>query len=194
MSEPYLGEIRLFAGNFAPVGNAYCAGQLLSIAQNSALFSLLGTVYGGNGQTNFALPDLQGRLPVCYGQGNGLTDYPLGTKTGSEFVTLSVTQIPSHTHMPIASLAAAAAELPAGAIPAALASAVQGLLRAGRQEDRQSGRHVADRRAADRRQPAAREPHAGAGHQHHHRAAGRLPQPQLSGTGAGERNDHFAGG
>lgn len=126
MSEPYLGEIRLFAGNFAPVGNAYCAGQLLSIAQNSALFSLLGTVYGGNGQTNFALPDLQGRLPVCYGQGNGLTDYPLGTKTGSESVTLSVTQIPSHTHMPIASLAAAAAESPAGAIPAALQAPFKG--------------------------------------------------------------------
>jgi microcystin-dependent protein len=126
MSEPYLGEIRLFAGNFAPVGNAYCAGQLLSVAQNSALFSLLGTFYGGNGQTNFALPDLQGRLPVCYGQGNGLTNYPIGAKTGSESVTLLVTQIPAHTHMPIASSKAAAAESPAGAIPATLQDPFKG--------------------------------------------------------------------
>ena len=126
MTEPYLGEIRLFAGNFAPTGNAYCAGQLLSIQQNSALFSLLGTTYGGNGTTNFALPDLQGRLPVCYGQGPGLTNYPIGTKTGSESVTLLVTQSPAHTHMPIASLTPAAAETPAGGIPATLQTPFKG--------------------------------------------------------------------
>ena len=126
MTTPYLGEIRLFAGNFAPSQNAMCAGQLMSIQQNTALFSLLGTFYGGNGTTNFALPDLQGRLPICFGQGNGLTNYQIGTKTGTENVTLLITQIPSHTHTPIASTTAAAAPSPASAIPAALQSPFTG--------------------------------------------------------------------
>jgi len=120
MTEPYLGEIRLFAGNFAPVHNAYCAGQLLSIQQNSALFSLLGAIYGGDGRTTFAPPDLQGRLPVCFGQGNGLSDYPIGAKLGAETVTLLTTQIPGHTHPPIASKTEAATDSPADAIAATL--------------------------------------------------------------------------
>jgi microcystin-dependent protein len=98
MSQPYLGEIRIFGGNFAPRGNAMCNGQLLAISQNTALFSILGTTYGGNGTTNFALPDLRGRVPIHMGQGPGLSNYVLGQQDGSEAVTLNTTQIPSHTH------------------------------------------------------------------------------------------------
>jgi len=98
MATPFVAEISLFAGNFAPRGYAFCSGQLLSIAQNTALFSLLGTTYGGNGQTTFALPDLQGRLPVHTGQGPGLTSRVLGEKAGTETVTLITSQMPAHDH------------------------------------------------------------------------------------------------
>lgn len=98
MSEPFIGEIVMFAGNFAPRGWAFCQGQLLSIAQNTALFSILGTTYGGNGQTTFALPDLRGRVPVGQGQGPGLSQYTLGQLSGSETVTLLQTQMPAHGH------------------------------------------------------------------------------------------------
>lgn len=98
MSEPFLGEIRLFAGNFAPKGWAFCNGQIMPISQNSALFSLLGTTYGGNGQTTFALPNLQGRVPMHWGQGPGLTPRSLGESSGVENVTLIGNQIPAHTH------------------------------------------------------------------------------------------------
>lgn len=84
MSEPFLGEIKLFAGNFAPRGWAFCNGQLLPISQNTALFSLLGTFYGGDGETSFALPDLRGRVPVSPGQGPGLSSYQVGARGGSE--------------------------------------------------------------------------------------------------------------
>jgi microcystin-dependent protein len=84
MSEPYIGEIRLFAGNFAPVGWAFCDGQLLAVSQNDALFSLLGTVYGGDGQTTFGLPDLRGRAPLHAGQGPGQPDYTLGASGGTD--------------------------------------------------------------------------------------------------------------
>lgn len=93
-----LAEIRLFAGAFAPVNWAFCHGQLLSISQYMALFSLLGTTYGGNGQTNFALPDLRGRSPVCPGMGPGLSGYYLGEKVGVERVTLTSNQMPTHEH------------------------------------------------------------------------------------------------
>jgi microcystin-dependent protein len=99
MSEPFLGEIRMFAGNFNPRAWALCDGQILSIAQNQALFSLLGTTYGGDGRTTFALPDLRGRLPQHWGNGQGLSNYALGQKTGTETVTLTAAQIPAHTHM-----------------------------------------------------------------------------------------------
>jgi microcystin-dependent protein len=99
MSEPFLGEIRMFGGNFAPNGWALCNGQVLSISQNSALFSLLGTTYGGNGQTTFALPNLQGRVPMHWGQGPGLTPRSLGEMSGSETVTLLQNQMPAHTHL-----------------------------------------------------------------------------------------------
>jgi microcystin-dependent protein len=98
MSEPFLGQIMIFAGNFAPRGWAFCDGRLLSIAQNTALFSILGTTYGGNGQTTFALPDLRGRLPVSAGQGPGLSNYQLGEMTGTENVSLTTTSMPAHTH------------------------------------------------------------------------------------------------
>jgi len=99
MSQPYLGEIRMFGGNFAPRGNALCAGQLLSIAQNTALFSLLGTFYGGNGVQTFALPDLRGRLPINQGNGPGLTPRVIGEQSGSENVTLIQTEMPQHNHL-----------------------------------------------------------------------------------------------
>lgn len=98
MSEPFLGQLMLVPYNFAPRGWALCNGQLLSIAQNSALFSLLGTTYGGDGVTTFALPDLRGRVPLSAGQGPGLSNYTLGEVAGSENVTLLVTQIPAHNH------------------------------------------------------------------------------------------------
>jgi len=98
MSEPFIGEIKLFAGNFAPRGYALCDGALLPISQYQALFSLLGTFYGGDGRTTFALPDLRGRVPLHFGQGAGLTSRQLGQKVGNETETLTVNQLPSHNH------------------------------------------------------------------------------------------------
>jgi len=99
MSEPFLGEIRMFGGSFAPRGWAFCNGQIMSIAQNTALFSLLGTTYGGDGQVTFGLPDLRGRVAINPGQGPGLSAYTLGEASGTEHVTLLQTQLPQHTHM-----------------------------------------------------------------------------------------------
>ncbi|MDF1606912.1 tail fiber protein [Hoeflea sp. YIM 152468] len=98
MSEPFVGEIRMFAGNFAPRGWAFCDGQLLAVSQNDALFSLLGTIYGGDGRTTFGLPDMRGRLPIHAGHGPGLSERRLGAKGGAETVTLTVNQLASHTH------------------------------------------------------------------------------------------------
>ena len=97
--DPFLAEIVIFAGNFAPRGWAYCDGQLMSINANSALFSLLGTTYGGDGRTTFALPDLRGRTPVGPRHGPGLSSYTLGERGGVETVTLTVQQMPSHSHI-----------------------------------------------------------------------------------------------
>lgn len=96
--EPFIGQIQAFGFNFAPRGWAFCHGQILSIAQNTALFSLLGTTYGGNGQTTFALPDLRGRNGVCFGQGPGLSNINLGEIGGAENRTLTVANLPSHGH------------------------------------------------------------------------------------------------
>ena len=96
--EPFLGQIILFAGNFAPRGWAFCQGQLLPIAQNTALFSLLGTTYGGNGSSTFGLPDLRGRVPVGFGQGPGLINVQLGEAAGQSATTLQTTNLPAHTH------------------------------------------------------------------------------------------------
>jgi microcystin-dependent protein len=98
MSDAYYGEIRIFAGNFAPLGWAFCDGQPLPIDQNESLFILIGTTYGGDGQSTFALPDLRGRAPVHQGQGPGLSNYLIGEAGGVESVTLTTQQIPAHTH------------------------------------------------------------------------------------------------
>ncbi len=111
MSDPYLGEIRMFAGNFAPRGWALCQGQLLAISQYSALFSLLGTLYGGDGRTTFGLPDLRGRVPIHQGHGSGLSNRPIGQKLGSERVALNVNELPVHAH-PIAQVVPASLGTP----------------------------------------------------------------------------------
>jgi microcystin-dependent protein len=98
MSEPFIGEIKIVGFNFPPRNWASCDGQLLSIAQNSALFSLFGTYYGGDGRTTFGLPDLRGRFPMHYGSGPGLTPRTIGQKSGAENETLTVAQLPSHSH------------------------------------------------------------------------------------------------
>ena len=98
MADPFVAEIRIFPFNFAPKGWAFCDGQLLPLSQNTALFSLLGTTYGGNGKSNFALPDMQGNAPMHPGQGPGLSLHDLGETGGSETVTLLVSEIPVHTH------------------------------------------------------------------------------------------------
>ena len=96
---PFIGQILMVGFNFAPIGWALCNGQLLSIAQNTALFSLLGTTYGGDGVSTFALPNLQSRVPVHQGQGSGLSPYVIGSVGGTENVTLLATQMPSHNHL-----------------------------------------------------------------------------------------------
>lgn len=116
MSDPFIGEVRLFAGNFAPLGWAFCQGQLMAISQNDALFALIGTTYGGDGQTTFALPNLSGRVPLHQGQGAGLTSRTIGELGGAEIVTLLTSQIPQHTHAMNASSAAATGTSPSGAL------------------------------------------------------------------------------
>jgi len=111
--DAYIGDIRLFAGSFAPVGWILCNGTLLSISEYDTVFAIIGTTYGGDGVTTFAVPDLRGRLPVGQGNGPGLTPRVLGQAFGSESVTLLTTQIPSHTHALVASTAAATASSPA---------------------------------------------------------------------------------
>jgi microcystin-dependent protein len=103
MSEAYVGEIRMFAGNFAPRGWAFCDGQLLAVSQNDALFSLIGTIYGGDGRSTFGLPDLRGRVPLHEGTGPGLTPRPIGQKSGVETVAITASQIAAHTHQLMAS-------------------------------------------------------------------------------------------
>ncbi|WP_395620731.1 phage tail protein [Dokdonella sp.] len=114
MAQPYVGEIRMFAGNFAPAGWMFCEGQLLPISENETLFNLIGTTYGGDGQSTFALPDLRGRLPIH--QGNG---FILAETGGAEEITLTVQQIPAHTHPVLASTAPASSNSPVGNVAAA---------------------------------------------------------------------------
>ncbi|MCF6376702.1 tail fiber protein [Nocardioides KLBMP 9356] len=113
MADPFVAEIRIFPFNFAPKGWAWCDGQLLPLSQNTALFSLLGTTYGGNGKSNFALPDLMVRAPMHPGQGPGLSLHDLGETGGSETVTLLESEIPSHTHTVNASSGPASLQSPA---------------------------------------------------------------------------------
>jgi microcystin-dependent protein len=116
MSEAFLGEIRIFGFNFAPYGWATCDGQILPLSQNTALFSLLGTQYGGDGRSTFALPDLRGRVPVAQGQGPGLSNYAIGGTGGVESVTLTTSELPPHTHQAMGSTADGNQYDPSGAV------------------------------------------------------------------------------
>jgi microcystin-dependent protein len=118
VEQPFFGEIRMFAGWYAPAGWAFCQGQMLSIAQNDVLFSLIGTTYGGDGVTTFALPDLRGRVPVHMGTGSFGTTYQLGQMAGVESPTLTTQQIPAHSHAPGASSVNGTSDSPAAAVPA----------------------------------------------------------------------------
>lgn len=118
MADPFVAEIRIFPFNFAPRGWAWCDGQLMPLSQNTALFSLLGTTYGGDGKSNFALPDLQGRAPMHPGQGPGLSLHDLGEAGGSETVTLLESEIPSHSHNLRVSAQDATTRIVTGQLPA----------------------------------------------------------------------------
>jgi microcystin-dependent protein len=123
MADPFVAEIRIFPFNFAPKGWAWCDGQLMPLSQNTALFSLLGTTYGGNGKSNFALPDLQGRAPMHPGQGPGLSLHDLGETGGSQTVTLLESEIPAHPHTLMSNAAAANRTNPVANAPARVAGA-----------------------------------------------------------------------
>jgi microcystin-dependent protein len=115
MAQPYVGEIRMFAGNFAPAGWAFCDGSLLPISENDTLFQLIGTTYGGDGNQTFGIPDLRGRLPIHMGQGPGIgSNYLLAQAGGTETVTLTNNQIPAHNHLLMVSGTAASASSPQG--------------------------------------------------------------------------------
>lgn len=114
MSEPFIGEIRIFAGNFAPRAWAFCDGQLLSVSQNDALFSLFGTIYGGDGRNTFALPDLRSRIPIHQGTGPGLTQRRLGSRGGEETHFLTSLEVPAHSHELMAGNENADTKSPAG--------------------------------------------------------------------------------
>ena len=116
MAQPYIGEIRMFAGNFAPAGWAFCDGQLIPISENDALFTLIGTTYGGDGQETFALPNLQSRIPIHFGTGADGTTRQLAETGGAESVTLTTQQIPVHNHAFLASTATGTQNAPAGEV------------------------------------------------------------------------------
>ena len=118
MSEPFVGEIRMFAGNYAPQGWAFCDGQLLAVSQNEVLFSLFGTIYGGDGRTTFALPDMRGRIALHQGTGPGLSPRKIGSRGGGEQVTLTGSQIASHSHDWNANTADATGTAPQGKVTA----------------------------------------------------------------------------
>ena len=167
---PYIGEIMLFAGNFAPQGWAMCDGQILAIAPNQALFSLLGTAYGGNGTTTFALPDLRGRSPLHWGQGAGLSNRVRGEQGGEVDHTLTLAELPAHTHAVRGSASDGTSASPAGTYIARNAASIP-LYAATANDD--GGGCVLDRR----RRPATPEPAARPGAELHHRAPGHLSEP-----------------
>jgi microcystin-dependent protein len=121
MSDPFVGEIRMFGGSFAPAGWAMCQGQLMSISENDTLFNLIGTTYGGDGQETFALPDLQGRVPVHMGTGPSGVSFQIGEKAGSESVTITTNQMPVHTHAVLGSAANGGTTSPINGVPATAA-------------------------------------------------------------------------
>jgi microcystin-dependent protein len=123
VSNPYVGEIRMFGGNFAPAGWAFCDGQLLPIAENDVLFQLLGTTYGGDGQATFGLPDLQSRVPLAQGTGDAGTTYAMGQNGGVETVTLNAQQLPVHNHLPQGSTDPATSSSPQNRVLASISAA-----------------------------------------------------------------------
>lgn len=128
MAQPYVGEIRMFAGNFAPLGWNFCSGQSLPISENETLFQLIGTTYGGDGESTFQLPNLQSRVPIHQGTGPDGTTYQLAEAAGTETVTLTTQQIPVHTHPFTANVSNGTATNPGGAVLAASASSVQPMI------------------------------------------------------------------
>jgi microcystin-dependent protein len=118
MSEPFIGQIQMFGFNFAPRSWALCDGQLLPISQNSALFSLLGTIYGGDGRTTFALPELRGRMPMHFGNGPGLTNRAIGQKSGEQSHQLTEAEMPNHIHTRPVTAAVGDSTTPVGTVPA----------------------------------------------------------------------------
>jgi microcystin-dependent protein len=124
MSSPFIGEIRIFGGNFAPEGWAFCNGQLMPISQNEALFNLIGTTYGGDGQTTFALPDLRSRVPIHQGEGAGLSNHLLGDFGGEENHTLTSPEMPAHSH-PFVSSSATVLDTPSGTVLGSATSGVE---------------------------------------------------------------------
>jgi microcystin-dependent protein len=118
MAQPYVGEIRIFAGNFAPLDWMFCDGSALPISENETLFTVIGTTYGGDGETTFNIPDLRGRVPIHQGQGPGLSNRVIGEAGGAEEVTLTVNQTPAHTHPLLGSTQIASTATPQGSVPA----------------------------------------------------------------------------
>ena len=179
MTNVFLGQITMFGGNYNPRGFAFCNGQTLPIAQNQALFSLLGTTYGGNGTTTFALPNLQSRLPVHQGQGPGLSTYALGQNGGVPTVTIDQSTTPTHIHSLTATAANATtptiannvlpARQPTGSPPNSMP------IVAGRRRCSTFFKPLLRRLQRGRRQPAAHQFDALAVHHLHHRPAGHLP-------------------
>jgi microcystin-dependent protein len=131
MAQPYIGEIRMFAGNFPPNGWMFCEGQQLAIAENDALFTLIGTTYGGDGQETFNLPNLASRVPIHMGTGPDGTTYQIGEMAGTEQETLTVQQIPAHNHSPLGTSALASQPLPTGGVLAPPNSSKAGILQYG---------------------------------------------------------------
>jgi microcystin-dependent protein len=160
MGQPYVGEIRLFAGNFEINGWAFCNGQLLNIAEYDTLFNLIGTTYGGDGQNTFAVPDLRSRVPVGQGAGPGLTARTIGEKAGTESVALALTQIPNHSHAPKCNTGAGTSASPAGNFWAANANT--GVLEYSSTTAGVAGMHAASVGAAGGAQPHSNlMPHLG---------------------------------
>jgi microcystin-dependent protein len=126
MAQPYIGEIRMFGGNFAPDGWALCDGQLLPIAENDALFALIGSTYGGDGQSTFGLPDMRGRIPLHQGQVAGLSSHQIGEQGGSETVTLTAAQMPAHMHRLASGFAATSGDPTGAAVANTGATAIYG--------------------------------------------------------------------
>ena len=128
MAQPYVGEIRMFAGNFPPAGWMFCEGQMLPISENETLFNLIGTAYGGDGESTFGLPDLRGRSPMHFGTGQDGITYQLAEPVGVETVTLTPQQTPSHTHPLMATLNSGTSQQPGGAVPAVATSNQPGVM------------------------------------------------------------------